>query len=80
MGYVHPSLNTPFLIKRIKMTYKQDETGIVWNKAPFSTVEIAFVDREVWVRNSNDVHEYLIFTRSEWRAFVEGAKLGEFDV
>lgn len=44
-------------------------------------VEVAFVDGAVAVRQSDDpTGPVLLFTRSEWDAFVEGAKDGEFDL
>jgi hypothetical protein len=44
-------------------------------------VEVAFVDGGVAVRDSkNPGGPVLIFTASEWDAFVDGAKLGEFDL
>jgi hypothetical protein len=32
------------------------------------------------VRNSKKPDEMLFFSADEWRAFIEGAKVGEFDV
>jgi len=57
-----------------------DSTGVMWRREQHSTIEVAFVDSVVWVRSSENTDVYLIFTRSEWDAFVEGAKLGEFDI
>ena len=59
----------------------------VWRKSsrsgPFTDncVEVAFVDDAIAVRDSkNPTGPVLIFTASEWDAFVDGAKDGEFDV
>lgn len=62
------------------MSYTQDSNMVKWNKTALSTVEVAFEWREVWVRNTEDPNNILIFTRSEWEAFIEGVKLGEFDI
>jgi hypothetical protein len=44
-------------------------------------VEVAFVDDAIAVRDSkNPTGPVLLFTQSEWDAFVEGAKDGEFDL
>jgi hypothetical protein len=44
-------------------------------------VEVAFVDGAIAVRDSkNPTGSVLLFTQSEWDAFVEGAKDGEFDL
>jgi hypothetical protein len=58
-----------------------------WRKSsrsgPFTDncVEVAFVDDAIAVRDSkNPTGPVLIFTVSEWDAFVDGAKDGEFDV
>jgi hypothetical protein len=58
-----------------------------WRKSsrsgPFTDncVEVAFVDDAIAVRDSkNPTGPVLIFTASEWDAFVDGAKDGEFDV
>jgi hypothetical protein len=64
-----------------------DLAGAVWHKSsksgPFTDncVEVAFVDAVVVVRDSKDrTGPVLFFTRSEWDAFVGGAKDGEFDL
>jgi hypothetical protein len=61
--------------------------GAIWQKSnrsgPYSDdcVEVAFVDDAVAVRDSkNQDGPVLLFTHSEWDAFVAGAKDGEFDV
>jgi len=44
-------------------------------------IEIAFVDDLIGMRNSaNPDGPILVFTESEWEAFVAGTKDGEFDV
>jgi uncharacterized protein DUF397 len=55
-----------------------------WRKSTRSQynncVEVRFVDDTVPLRNSRDPDgPVLVFTASEWDAFVEGVKLGEFD-
>jgi hypothetical protein len=64
-----------------------DLDSAVWRKSTRSgpwtdnCVEVAFVDGVIAVRNSKDPSgEVLIFTPSEWDAFVGGAKDGEFDI
>jgi hypothetical protein len=48
---------------------------------PDGHIEVAFVDDLIGVRNSADPHgPILVFTESEWDAFVGGAKDGEFDI
>jgi len=44
-------------------------------------VEVAGLpDGQIGVRDSKDTHgPVLRFTRSEWRAFISGARNGEFD-
>ena len=43
-------------------------------------VEVCFVGDRVPLRNSRDPDgPVLVFTASEWDAFVAGVKLGEFD-
>jgi hypothetical protein len=64
-----------------------DVSRAVWRKAEIDNgnaqgwVEVAFVDDLIGVRNSADPDgPILIFTEGEWKAFVEGAKDGEFDI
>jgi hypothetical protein len=58
----------------------------VWRKSKASgangeCVEIAFVDGTVRVRHSRDpLGAVLSFSYSEWRAFLAGARDGEFDI
>ena len=63
-----------------------DLTRAAWFKSTRSSgngncVEVAIVDDAVGVRDSKDRSgPALVFTASEWRAFVAGAKNGEFDL
>ena len=59
----------------------------VWRKSMRSgpwtdnCVEVAFVDGVIAVRDSkNPSGHVLVFTASEWDAFVDGTKDGEFDI
>lgn len=57
----------------------------VWRSAPASPdnsrVEVAFIDDLIGLRNGADpASPVLVFTQTEWDAFVAGAKDGEFDV
>jgi hypothetical protein len=57
----------------------------VWQKstrcANNGCVEVAFVDGQVGVRDSKDPDgPALIFTASEWEAFIGGARDGEFEL
>jgi hypothetical protein len=61
--------------------------GAEWRKSnrsgPYSDncVEVAFIDDAIAVRDSKDPSgAVLLFTQSEWDAFVDGAKDGEFDL
>jgi hypothetical protein len=60
--------------------------GAQWRKSTRSgsegdCVEVAFLDDVVAVRDSKHRDgAVLVFTRSEWVAFVGGAKDGEFDL
>jgi hypothetical protein len=56
-----------------------------WTHASASSigdcVEVQAADGGVLVRDSKDPHgPVLEFTESEWRAFLDGAKKGEFDL
>jgi hypothetical protein len=65
---------------------KLDLTGAKWFKSTKSAnngqcVEVAFVDGQVAVRDSkNPTGPALVFTTSEWNAFVGGVAAGEFGV
>jgi hypothetical protein len=67
-------------------TVTADLTGAAWFKSSHSSggsecVEVAFLDSgAVGVRDSkNPTGPALVFTPSEWDAFVGGARDGEFD-
>jgi hypothetical protein len=57
-----------------------------WHKSSLSghagnCVEVAKVDGYIAVRDSkNKAQQPLIFTKDEWRAFLGGVELREFDV
>jgi len=61
-------------------------TDLTWTKSSYSgptggnCVEVAFLpDGDVAVRNSRDpAGPALVFTRTEWEAFLGGARDGEF--
>lgn len=63
-----------------------DSAGRTWRKSKASTpqgdcVEVAFGDDVVLVRHSLDpVGPVLSFSYSEWKAFLAGARAGEFDL
>jgi hypothetical protein len=63
-----------------------DLTRAAWHKSSRSSgngncVEVAVVDDAVAVRDTKDRSgPVLVFTAAEWRAFVSGAKDGEFDL
>lgn len=62
-------------------------TNVQWRKSSFSMgmgdcLEVAFLDSgEVALRDDKNGDEgpVLMFTHSEWQAFLSGAKDGEFD-
>ncbi len=63
------------------------EKGI-WKKSSRSNgtggsncVEVVDNTYEILVRDSKFPHDgVLSFTQAEWKAFIEGVKLGEFDI
>lgn len=68
------------------MTKPFDLSRAVWRKSSRSNgqggncVEVAQVDGMTGLRDSKDPEgPVLVFTSSEWAAFIAGAKLGEFD-
>ena len=58
----------------------------VWNKSSFSNnggqcVDVSGTDTQILVRDSKDVDgPVLTFSFEEWRAFLGGVRLGEFDI
>ena len=42
-------------------------------------VEVSIGDR-VLVRNSTTPGKVVVFTKDEWRAFIDGVRVGEFEV
>jgi hypothetical protein len=60
--------------------------GLQWKKSEASgsenCVEVAFGDDAVFVRNSRAAANglALAFTTNEWKAFLVGARAGEFEV
>jgi len=64
-----------------------DLDGLTWGKSSYSgdaaqCVETAVLpDRRIAVRDSKHPGDaVLIYTPAEWRAFIAGAKAGEFDL
>lgn len=65
--------------------YAMDISGAVWESAPGGPedekVEIAHLPGgAVAMRNSKEPETVLRYTEAEWRAFVLGARDGEFDL
>lgn len=63
--------------------YGSDLTDLAWRKSSFSAtdncLEVAPVTGGVALRDSkNPTRGPLLFTDTEWRAFVRGARAGEF--
>ncbi|MFC4068897.1 DUF397 domain-containing protein [Actinoplanes subglobosus] len=58
--------------------------GLDWRRSSYCTnrtcVEVALVADTVRVRNSEDRSEVLCISPPAWRAFIAGAKNGEFDI
>jgi hypothetical protein len=62
-----------------------DLSHAVWRKSSRSgvggCVEVALLDSQVAVRDSKDRHgPVLLFSPTEWEAFLGGARDGEFDL
>ena len=62
-----------------------EAVSLVWRKSQWSEagncVEVAFGDESVLIRHSqNPSGPVLAFSRSEWTAFLQGARGGEFDL
>jgi hypothetical protein len=66
--------------------YALDISGVEWQSAPGTSeheerVEIAYLPGgAVAMRSSVDTGTVLRYTEAEWRAFVLGARDGEFDL
>lgn len=66
--------------------YALDISGVEWHSAPGTEeheerVEIAYLpEGAVAMRSSLDQDTVLRYTEAEWRAFVLGARDGEFDL
>ncbi|MGW6061591.1 DUF397 domain-containing protein [Streptomyces sp. NPDC055189] len=66
--------------------YALDISGVEWHSAPGTEaheerVEIAYLpDGAVAMRSSVEPETVLRYTEAEWRAFVLGARDGEFDL
>jgi hypothetical protein len=61
-----------------------DLASAVWRKSSYSgvngCVEVAFVDGHIMIRDSKDQQgPILVFTPTEWTAFLSGVRSGEFD-
>jgi hypothetical protein len=61
-----------------------ERSGIAWRRSTYcannSCVEVALLDNQIAVRDSKDQNgPVLRFTPTEWSAFLDGAREGEFD-
>jgi hypothetical protein len=60
-----------------------DSTPDVWRKATASggtnCVEVAFDQQSVRMRQSRDPSQRLVFSHSEWDAFLASVRNGDFD-
>jgi hypothetical protein len=61
-----------------------DWSEIAWHRSSYcangNCVEVALLGNEVAVRDSKNPHgAMLLFSRPEWKAFLDGARSGEFD-
>lgn len=62
-----------------------DLSQALWTKSSHSNVdacvEVAFLDGQIAVRNSRDqMGPSLLFNSTEWKAFLNGVRDGEFDL
>lgn len=64
-----------------------DLSNVPWRKSSYSgnqgseCVEVALAEDRIALRDSKDPQgPALVFTASEWKAFLAGAKDGEFDL
>jgi hypothetical protein len=60
-------------------------SGAVWRRSQFcangSCVEVAHLDNQIAVRDSKDAQgPVLLFTPVEWQAFLDGVRVGDFDL
>lgn len=62
-----------------------EPTAVRWRRSRYSSgagsscVEVARGLSEVWVRDSKDLHGWmLVFSVEEWRTLVRGVRAGEF--
>lgn len=68
-----------------RSSYCDSNTCVEWRRADACSadadcVEIAHTDDSIQLRDSKDPDgPVLTFTADEWRAFLAGAKAGEFD-
>lgn len=74
-------------MKVTKEGAKADFTKAQWRKSSASgpltdnCVEVAFAGDLIGVRDSKDKDgPHLVFTKAEWKAFIQGAKQQEFDL
>lgn len=65
---------------------KVDEEGFATSSVTYITnrrtcVSVKVGDDGIHVRNTEDISKNtLVFSPDEWKAFIEGAKMGEFDL
>lgn len=85
--YCHYPMRTPSgLAYRLNGDRKEMEDGYLCSSktfydSHFACVSVKRTDEEVSIRDTKDAtKQTLTFTTEEWKAFVEGVKLGEFDV
>jgi Domain of unknown function (DUF397) len=69
---------------RKEVSVSQRNTVPTWRKSRFcesgACVEVADIDEIVAVRDGKAPNGAMLqFTRSEWRAFVDGIRAGDFD-
>jgi hypothetical protein len=72
------------MVDAVGRAKRPDLSCVSWRKSSHSEtegcVEVAVVDDVVAVRDSKDAGgPALVFAREDWRAFVLGARAGEFD-
>jgi hypothetical protein len=73
----------------IEMTKPMSMRGINWSRLPWVTssacagngcVQVAAINGSIAIRDSKKVAgPVLMYSAQEWREFVEGVKLGDFD-